>query len=121
MTASAGTATGSAEVTVRQQVSSVVVSPSSADLAEDDTLRLRAEARDAGANEVAGTEFLWSSADGSVATVDSTGLVHALVRGTARISATADTISGTAEITVSLPYVPRNPVVDEGTSHSLQT
>lgn len=121
VTAAAGTATGSAEVTVRQRVSSVVVSPPSASLAEGDTLRLRAEARDAGANEVEGTEFSWSSADVSVATVDSTGLVHARVSGTARISAAADTISGTAEITVTLPYVPRNPAADEGTSHSLQT
>lgn len=95
VTAVAGTATGSAESTVRQQVSSVVVSPPSVSLAEGDTLRLRAEARDAGASEVEGTEFSWSSADVSVATVDSTGLVHARVRGTARISAAADTISGT--------------------------
>ena len=121
VTASSGAATGSAEVTVRQQVSSVMVSPSMADLAEGDTLRLRAEALDAAANEVAGTEFLWSSADVSVATVDSTGLVQGLIRGTARISAAADTISGTAEITVTLPYVPRNPAVDEDTSHSLQS
>ena len=121
VTGSSGTATGSAEVTVRQRVSSVALSPPSASLPAGDTLRLRAEARDARANQVAGTEFLWSSADQSVATVDSTGLVHARVRGTARISAAADTISGTAEITVTLPYVPRNPAVDEGTSHSLQT
>ena len=121
ITASSGTVTGTAEVAVRQQVSSVVVSPPSASLAEGDTVRLRAEARDARASEVAGTEFLWSSANLSVATVDSTGLVHARVRGTARISAAADTISGTAQITVTLPYVPRNPAVDEGTSHSLQT
>ncbi len=120
VTASSGTATGTAEVTVRQQVSSVVVLPPTAELAEGDTLRLRAEAHDAGANEVAGTGFLWSSSDVSVATVDSTGLVHARVRGMARISAAADTISGTAGITVMLPYVPRNPAVDEGTSHSLQ-
>lgn len=121
VTASSGAATGSVEVTVRQQVSSVLVSPSMADVAESDTLRLWAEARDAGANAMEGTEFLWSSTEVSVATVDSTGLVQGLVRGTARISATADTISGTAEVTVSLPYVPRNPAVDEGTSHSLQT
>ena len=121
VTASSGTARGTAEVTVRQQVSSVVVSPPNASLAEGDTVRLRAEARDARANEVAGTEFLWSSADVSVAAVDSTGLVHARFRGTARISAAADTLSGTAQITVTLPHVPRNPAVDEGTSHSLQT
>ena len=121
VTASSGTATGTAEVTVRQQVSSVVVSPPNASLAEGDTIRLRAEARDARGNEVAGTEFLWSSADVSVAAVDSTGLVNARFRGTALISAAADTLSGTAQITVTLPHVPRNPAVDEGTSHSLQT
>ena len=121
VTASSGTAAGSAEVTVRQQVSSVVVSPPSASLAEGDTVRLRAEARDARGNEVAGTGFSWSSADASVATVDSTGLVRARVRGTARISAAADAITGTAEITVTPRLIPPNPAVDEGTSHSLQT
>ena len=121
VTASSGTATGSAEVAVQQQVSSVVVSPPSASLAEGDTVRLRAEARDARGNEVTGTGFSWSSTDGSVATVDSTGLVHARVRGTARISAAADAISGTAEITVTPRLIPPSQVVDEGTSHSLQT
>lgn len=121
VTASSGTAAGSAEVTVRQQVSSLVVSPPSVSIAEGDTVRLRAEARDARGNEVAGTGFSWSSTDASIATVDSTGLVHARLRGTARISAAADAITGTAEVTVTPRLIPPNPAVDEGTSHSLQT
>ncbi len=80
-----------------------------------------AEARDSRGNQVAGTAFLWASTDPSIAAVDSTGLVQARVRGAAQISATADGVSGTAEITVTRPRVPPNPAVDEGTSHTLQT
>ena len=121
VTATSGAAAGSAAVTVRQQVASVAVSPPRASLAEGDSIRLHAEARDSGGNEVAGTAFLWASTDPSIATVDSTGLVQARVSGAAQISATADGVSGTAEITVTRPRVPPNPAVDEGTSHTLQT
>ena len=121
VTATSGAAAGSAAVTVRQQVASVVLSPPRASLAEGDSVRLHAEARDSGGNEVAGTAFLWASTDPSIAAVDSTGLVQARVRGAAQISATADGVSGTAEITVTRPRVPPNPAADEGTSHTLQT
>lgn len=121
VTASAGAASGSAEVAVQQVLASVGVSPTRVTLAEGDSVRLAAEGQDARGNQVEATTFDWTSADTFIATVDSLGLVHARVKGTTRISATADVISGTAEITVTLPYVPRNPAVDEGTSHSLQT
>ena len=121
VTATSGAAAGSATVTVRQQLASVAVSPPRASLAEGDSVRLYAEGRDSRGNEVVGTAFLWASTDPSIAAVDSTGMVQARVRGTAQISATADGVSGTAEITVTRPRVPPNSAVDEGTSHSLQT
>ena len=120
VTATLDSTEASATVTVAQVVASVAVSPSQIILPEEDTARFRASVRDSNGHELADVARLWASSDESVATVDSTGLVRARVVGRARISATVASISGTAEITVTLPRIPPNPAVDEGTSHSLQ-
>ena len=109
-----------ATVTVAQMLASVIVSPSRITLEEGDTIRLRARSLDTNGHELVAAAHEWVSSDESVASVDSTGLVRARVVGTALVSASADTLSGVAEITVRLPHVPPNPAVDEGTSHSLQ-
>ena len=75
ITATAGSASGSAAVTVVQQVSTVSVSPPTGTLVEGDTLRLSAEAADANGQPVAGAEFAWTSGDTLVARVDALGLV----------------------------------------------
>ena len=100
ISATAGSASGTAEVTVMQTVDSVAVSPGADTIAVGDTLRLAAEAFDRNGQTVAGAVFEWSSDDASVATVDSAGLVSAAGNGTATISATAGSASGTAEVTV---------------------
>ncbi len=101
ITATAGSVSGTAEVTVEQQVSAVVVSPAAATLvALGDTVRLVAEATDANGHGVAGLEVSWSSGDAGVAPIDDTGLVTAAGNGTATITATAGSVSGTAEVTV---------------------
>ena len=120
VTAMAGEAAGQATVTVMQSVDAAVVSPATATVAPGDTLRLVANAFDDNGHQVEGAEFTWSSSDVSVATVDSAGLVRARVPGDATIIAQVSTITGSAEISVSLPHIPPNFAVDEGTSHSLQ-
>ena len=120
VTAMAGEAAGQATVTVMQSVDTVVVSPATATVAPGDTLRLVAEAFDENGHRIEGAESTWSSSDESVATVDSAGLVRARVRGDATITARVGTIAGSADIAVSLPHIPPNFAVDEGTSHSLQ-
>ena len=102
ITATAGSASGTGEVTVAQVVSAVVVSPEGATLAAlGDTLRLAAEAFDANEHGVAGAEFEWESSDDAVAPVDGSGLVTAASNGTATITATAGSASGTGEVTVA--------------------
>ena len=98
----AGEVADTAVVSVIQSAGSVVVSPATAPVALGDTLRLAAEAFDENGHAVAGSEFTWSSSDGSVATVDA-GLVRGVAEGTATISAAAGTALGTAEITVANP------------------
>ena len=101
MTASAGAATASADITVEQQVTGVTVSPAADTLlALGDTLRLTAEAVDANGHPVEGAEFMWSSGDDSVATVSSEGLVTAAGNGNARMTASAGAATASADITV---------------------
>ena len=103
ITATAGSASGSATVTVAQEVSAVAVSPATDTVVAGDTLRLAAEATDANGHPVAGAEFTWASSDGSVATVDTSGLVLGVDEGTATITVTAGSARGTAAITVTHP------------------
>ena len=100
--ATAGSASGSAAVTVTQTVSSVVVGPPRATItALGDTLRLEALAFDANGYSVASAEFSWASSDAAIATVDTSGLVTAVAEGTATITASAGEASGFAEITIT--------------------
>ncbi len=101
ITASAGSASGSAVVTVMQSVASVEVSPATAELnALGATVQLTAEAFDENGDVVAGAEFSWESSDTAIATVDASGLVTGVGAGMARITASAGGGQGTAEITV---------------------
>ena len=120
ITAVAGAAVDSAGVSVRRDVARVTVSPAAVGIEIGDTLRLTAEAQDDNGNPVEWAEFVWVSRNEHVATVDSTGLVQARVRGDATIIAALDTLTGTADVTVTIPPIPPNFAVDEGTSHSLQ-
>ena len=101
ITASAGSASGSAVVTVMQSVASVEVSPSVDELtALGQTVQLTAEAFDENGEAVAGVEFSWESSDAAIATVDAGGLVTGVAVGTATITASVGGAQGTAEITV---------------------
>ena len=99
--ASAGGASGTALVTVMQDVSAVAVTPAAHTLVAGDTLRLAVEATDANGHPVAGAEFSWESSDDAVATVDGSGLMTGVAEGAATITATADDARATAEITVT--------------------
>ena len=102
ITASAGSASGSAVVTVMQSVASVEVSPSAETIGLGSTLQLTAEAFDGNGHAVAGAEFSWESSDAAVATVDAGGLLTGVAEGVATITASAGSAQGTAEITVGL-------------------
>lgn len=101
ITASAGSASGSAVVTVRQTAALVEVSPPVVELsAWGSTVQLMAEGFDANGHAVQDAEFSWESSDALVATVHSSGRVSGVGGGVATIMATAGTSSGFAKITV---------------------
>ena len=103
ITATAGSASGSAAITVAQQVSSVAVSPDVHTLVETDTIRLTAEAMDANGHAVAEAEFTWASSNTAVAHVDDSGLVSGIAEGDATITATSSGVAGSAVLTVVAP------------------
>ncbi|WP_423925033.1 Ig-like domain-containing protein [Candidatus Palauibacter sp.] len=106
--ARSGSVTGTARVSVRPSVDSVVVAPSAVELtAVGDTVRLSAAARDANGHVVAGAVFAWSSSDASVVAVDSAGLVTAVGAGTSEVAARSGSVTGTARVSVrpSVAYV----------------
>lgn len=92
--------TGQASVQVEQRVAAVRVSPEAATLGVGDTLRLSAEAVDAGGSPVSGREIRWTSADTLVATVDGSGLVTAAAEGATSIVAAVDSVTGPASVQV---------------------
>ena len=102
VTVTADAVSGTAEVTVAQVVSAVKVSPEALEFsALGDTLRLGAEPVDANGHLVEGAEVTWASGDVAVATVDASGLVRSAGNGEVGVTATADAVSGTAEVTVA--------------------
>lgn len=102
VTATSGSASGTAAVTVAQRPARIDVSPAADTLAAiGDSVRLTAAPFDANDNPVEDATVTWSSEDDAVATVDSEGLVTAAGNGTANIAAEAGGVTGTTAVTVS--------------------
>lgn len=103
ITATSGSATGSASVTVQQVAASVSVAPDALVLAgPGDTATVAATVLDAGGSEIAAPALTWSSGDDAVATVDAAGLVTAVATGAVTVSAAAPTAGAPAVDDVAL-------------------
>ena len=80
---------------------SITVTPATFELtALGVTVQLSAEVHDQNGQVIAGATVAWTSSSTTVATVDAAGLVTAAGNGTATITATAGTVSGSAVGTV---------------------
>jgi len=105
ITATSETKIGTSAITVTAPapvpVATVSVSPSSSSLQTGATVQLSATTRDAGNNVLTGRVVTWSSANPSIASVNSSGLVTAVAAGSATITATSETKTGSAAITVT--------------------
>lgn len=105
---------------------SVVVSPNSKTLYVTQTLALSAQVTDQNGKVVSGAVVTWSSGNPAVATVDAaSGVVTAVAPGVDTVTATSNTLTGTAVITVKLvPVVtvtltPDNPSLYVGQTTTL--
>jgi len=82
-------------------VATVTVAPGTASLVPLQTLTLTATTLDAAGNPLPGRVVTWTSTAQAVATVNLSGLVTAVSPGSATITATSETKSGSATITVA--------------------
>ena len=103
ITAAAGSVSGTAAVTVAQEVGAVTVSPVADTVLVADTVRLSASAVDANGHPMSTEAFTWASGDMLVAVVDGEGLVKGISVGEVEITATAAGVTGRARVTVAVP------------------
>jgi len=103
VTATSGTAHGSAVVTITpaRPVASVTIVPDSTTLVVSGFAELFAILRDADNQLVSGRTVTWTVGSTGVATVDTSGLVHGVSLGSTRVVATSEGIVDTAAITVT--------------------
>ena len=102
ITASVGSVSQSAMVTVSQTVDSVAVEPAMVTLtAIGETVQLVVTALDRNEHPVKDASVIWRSGDAGIATVSDQGLVTAVMKGTATITASVGSVSQSAMITVS--------------------
>ena len=113
---------GSASITVLTDVASVVVIPDPAVVISTLTVQMTATAQAAGGLALTGKTFTWMTADPSIATVDANGLVTGGTPGSTTLSATAEGVTGQANVDVLIPppvlvaSVNPNPLVEGQTA-----
>jgi len=101
ISAAAGSATGSTQVTVQQVPTQVIVTFASDTItAYGDTVRATATARDAGGSAIGGVTATWTSSNPAVATVDGSGLMTAVSEGSTTIRAVSSSLQGEKTVQV---------------------
>jgi uncharacterized protein YjdB len=101
ITATSGTLTGTARVTVTPiPVGSVVVTPGSPVITVGKTIQLSAQAVSATGQPLPGRTVTWTSSAAAVAAVSSSGLVSAASPGSTVIFASIDGVLGWTDVTV---------------------
>lgn len=103
---------GSAQVEVTQVASTVSVSPQDAIVAVGGLVGLTAVVADAGGSNIPDAEVGWTTSDGSVVTVDGSGVATGVAEGDATISATSGNATGETTVTVVLTADDFAPVSD---------
>ncbi len=98
--ARSGNISSSIAATVSQTPASITIEPMTAQIAPDKTVQLQANVFDQNGHPVSSVVIAWMSSDVNVATVSAQGLVTAVSKGTATITARSGSASQTATITV---------------------
>jgi uncharacterized protein YjdB len=127
ISATSGVITASASLTVNAAlvpVASVTVSPAAGTVTIGGAMQLTATLKDAAGATLTGRTITWSSSNPTVANVSSSGLVSAVSVGVTIISATAEGVTGTSEVTAAVApvasVVPALPSSTIGVASQLQ-
>jgi PGF-pre-PGF domain-containing protein len=83
-------------------LTTIEVSPATANLAVGATQQFTATAKDPAENKIPDVAFDWSSSNETVGTVNETGFFTTLAEGTATVAATAEGVTGTAQVTANV-------------------
>lgn len=78
----------------------ILVTPSEMTIEEGSTQQFTAEVKDAQDNTLEGVSVSWESDNEAVATIDSDGRADGVAEGTAEITASAESVSGSAMLTI---------------------
>ncbi|CAN5529454.1 hypothetical protein BH09GEM1_BH09GEM1_00480 [soil metagenome] len=106
ITATSEEKTGTAAVTVAlAPVATVTVAPATANVFTNASTQLAATMKDANGVTLNGRAVTWSTSDATKATVNGSGVVSGVAVGSVTITATSETKTGTAAVTVSLEPV----------------
>jgi len=84
----------------RVPVASVTVTPNPAVVKVTFTQQLNATLRDNIGNPIGGRAIIWTTSDGSIVTVSTTGQIQGIAVGSATITATSEGVSGTTTVNV---------------------
>ena len=118
ITATAGTVSGSATVTVEAPVvTTIQLEPLASTLQIGGTQQYTATITDQNGRPMNAT-LVWSSSNENVARVDQSGLATAISAGSATITASVGSVSGSATMTVEAPPIQGVVLVSAGDSHS---
>jgi uncharacterized protein YjdB len=101
ITATSGTKTGTATLTVFGLVASVTITPDTGTVRVGHTLHLVATTEDSTGATITGRKVTWMSSDTTKAKVSGTGVVSGVAVGAVTITATSEKKDGTASITVA--------------------
>ncbi|HEU4643417.1 MAG TPA: Ig-like domain-containing protein [Gemmatimonadaceae bacterium] len=81
-------------------VASIALSPANDTVTTGATAQFAATPKDASGNEVSGQTITWTSSDTDAAPVSASGLISAMLPGTATVTAAVGSITSTAQLTI---------------------
>ena len=101
-----GFAAGCSGFFVNPVLTTITVGPSGQNVEQGKTIQMSARGTyDDGSIKTLTTDVLWNSSDSDVATISPSGLVTAVQSGTSTITASSETVSGTATVNVVITGV----------------
>ncbi|HEY9504807.1 MAG TPA: Ig-like domain-containing protein [Gemmatimonadales bacterium] len=84
-------------------VATVMVAPSTSSILVGSEMQLQATTLDANGGTLSGRQITWATSDPTSATVSSSGVVTGVAEGDATVTASSETKTGSAAVTVQAP------------------